>query len=579
MAIKFPDILVHNNIANPLMASTSSKGTAYPINNLEDTGSIDTNKRQEGHIVFVTGSQEFYGFAGTGSGEWDKPENWKKLSEWDGNLNSDASITGSFTVSGSDANVDFTNVTAVSASIFSGSFVGDGSGITGISSTPVTEFRVFVTGSGTNSINTVNGSNVSNDTFSNLLGGEFNRSTGDYSSVVGGQLNSASADFSIVGAGKNNSLARPAASSSILGGFNNSSSFTNTHILGSNITADKANYSYVNNISIEGIASGSTFSGSFVGDGSGLTSLSAEWNGSRNGDSSITGSLTVSGSTSIVDFTNVAAISGSNFSGSFEGDGSGLTGVAATSIAFSNITSIPTLVSSSNQFNSLTAPFTGSFTGSFSGSFNGTAAPAGTNTQIQFNNSGVLGASSLFTFTNSDTVTIGDISTSNTNGQIHLKENDNETTAILINGNSELKLYRTTEANALTHNGTTWKFDGSTASTTTTTGAVIVDGGVGIAGDLNVGGTITSTKVVSNIVSQSIALATGSNIFGDNTADNHEFTGSVSITGSLEASQGFMILTQVSESLNFSDDSAAATGGVPLGGLYRSGNFIAIRLS
>ena len=83
MAIKFPDLLVHNNTGNPLMASTSSKGTAYPINSLNDTGSIDTNKRQEGHIVFVTGSQEFYGFGGTGSGEWDKPENWKKISVQD----------------------------------------------------------------------------------------------------------------------------------------------------------------------------------------------------------------------------------------------------------------------------------------------------------------------------------------------------------------------------------------------------------------------------------------------------------------------------------------------------------------
>jgi multisubunit Na+/H+ antiporter MnhC subunit len=39
-----------------------------------------------------------------------------------------------------------------------------------------------------------------------------------------------------------------------------------------------------------------------------------------------------------------------------------------------------------------------------------------------------------------------------------------------------------------------------------------------------------------------------------------------------------VVLTQVSESLNFADDAAAALGGVPLGGLYRNGNFILIRL-
>jgi hypothetical protein len=30
--------------------------------------------------------------------------------------------------------------------------------------------------------------------------------------------------------------------------------------------------------------------------------------------------------------------------------------------------------------------------------------------------------------------------------------------------------------------------------------------------------------------------------------------------------------------LNFADDAAAAIGGVPLGGLYRNGNFIIIRI-
>ena len=42
---------------------------------------------------------------------------------------------------------------------------------------------------------------------------------------------------------------------------------------------------------------------------------------------------------------------------------------------------------------------------------------------------------------------------------------------------------------------------------------------------------------------------------------------------------GFVVLTQVSASLNFTDDTSAAAGGVPLGGLYRNGNFILIRIS
>ncbi len=42
---------------------------------------------------------------------------------------------------------------------------------------------------------------------------------------------------------------------------------------------------------------------------------------------------------------------------------------------------------------------------------------------------------------------------------------------------------------------------------------------------------------------------------------------------------GYVVLTQVSQSLNFVDDTAAAAGGVPLGGLYRNGNFISIRIA
>jgi len=56
-----------------------------------------------------------------------------------------------------------------------------------------------------------------------------------------------------------------------------------------------------------------------------------------------------------------------------------------------------------------------------------------------------------------------------------------------------------------------------------------------------------------------------------------EITGSLDVTGSL-ISRNTTILTQVSESLNFIDDAAAAAGGVPLGGLYRNGSFIQIRI-
>ena len=57
-------------------------------------------------------------------------------------------------------------------------------------------------------------------------------------------------------------------------------------------------------------------------------------------------------------------------------------------------------------------------------------------------------------------------------------------------------------------------------------------------------------------------------------------TGSLSMVGSeanFETLQ--VVLPQISQSGNFADDTAAALGGIVLGGLYRNGNLIAIRLS
>lgn len=42
--------------------------------------------------------------------------------------------------------------------------------------------------------------------------------------------------------------------------------------------------------------------------------------------------------------------------------------------------------------------------------------------------------------------------------------------------------------------------------------------------------------------------------------------------------QSTMVLASVSSSLNFANDTAAAAGGIPLGGLYRNGNVIQIRI-
>jgi len=82
------------------------------------------------------------------------------------------------------------------------------------------------------------------------------------------------------------------------------------------------------------------------------------------------------------------------------------------------------------------------------------------------------------------------------------------------------------------------------------------------------------TTFLTPLVAKSGSIITGSfNVSGSST-----FNGNQTISGSLLVSS-FTTLASVSSSLNFADDTAAAAGGVPLGGLYRNGNFVMIRLT
>ena len=83
----------------------------------------------------------------------------------------------------------------------------------------------------------------------------------------------------------------------------------------------------------------------------------------------------------------------------------------------------------------------------------------------------------------------------------------------------------------------------------------------------------------NNINNHTCSFIIGADI--TSTANCTTFVNNLNISGSIthgNAADGFIILTHVSESLNFADDTAAAAGGVPLGGLYRSGNVISIRI-
>jgi hypothetical protein len=87
------------------------------------------------------------------------------------------------------------------------------------------------------------------------------------------------------------------------------------------------------------------------------------------------------------------------------------------------------------------------------------------------------------------------------------------------------------------------------------------------------------TFKATDITADGTLIVKGSSTLGDNSADNTTISGSLLVSGSSHTIQnGYMILQQVSQSLNFVDDAAAEIGGVPLGGLYRNGNFIVIRI-
>ena len=115
-----------------------------------------------------------------------------------------------------------------------------------------------------------------------------------------------------------------------------------------------------------------------------------------------------------------------------------------------------------------------------------------------------------------------------------------------------------------------------------------------ITGSLVITDSITAQEFNNEFVSSSIIHQSGSTRFGDDSQDLHQFSGSVDVTGSLTTSgsftltntgatsmtvkDGHIILTEVLGA-TYANDTAAASGGIPVGGLYRNGNFVQIRLT
>ena len=110
---------------------------------------------------------------------------------------------------------------------------------------------------------------------------------------------------------------------------------------------------------------------------------------------------------------------------------------------------------------------------------------------------------------------------------------------------------------------------------------------ISISGSLNVTGSIIGTVTTSSfsLLAATATFANTASYYAETdpvfTAKSGSFatTGSNTFTTTQTITSSSIVLSQVSSSLNFVDDIAAANGGVPLGGLYRSGSFVLIRLS
>ena len=431
-------------------ASSTAESNKLYINNQASDTPLILGDFSTGQINFsggVTGSS----FTGSFSGDGSELTGLTVTQEWDGTRDGNAEITGSLVVSGSSVVVDFTNVETVSGSIFSGSFVGDGAGLTGITATSewdgtrdgnaeitgsfivsgsdptialkgvttvdenikIHNFTPTTIGIGANTFLTANALTVNNGIAIGVsaariatgcdivaIGNYSGECIGNRSTLVGsiaarnnnGCYNTALGYNTIggTGNGKYNTAIGALSQNQLTFGNHNTGvgyftlrgvrtggcntgvgalalyaldptdnqntaigAYAGYNVKGSGnvligrnsgpetFTTTINNKLYIHNaysdtpliygdfntrqLTIYNQVSASVFSGSFHGDGSNLTGL--EWDGTHNGNAEITGSFTVSGSATIVDFSNTLEISGSIFSGSFTGDGSGLTGI------------------------------------------------------------------------------------------------------------------------------------------------------------------------------------------------------------------------------------------------------------
>jgi hypothetical protein len=75
-----------------------------------------------------------------------------------------------------------------------------------------------------------------------------------------------------------------------------------------------------------------------------------------------------------------------------------------------------------------------------------------------------------------------------------------------------------------------------------TTGSNAFTGSQSVSGSLTLTGTITAQTLVVQTITSSVEYSSGSNVFGSNTGNTHQFTGSVLVSGSLNVNSGSLFV-------------------------------------
>ena len=457
----------------------------------------------------VTASQGFYG---DGSGL----TGITAVSEWDGSRDGDAEITGSLTVSGSTSVIDFTDTAAISGSIFSGSFVGDGSQLTGLIASAewdgTRDGDAEITGS-----LVVSGSNPTielqgDPTIDQNI--EISNRNQNSDLAIGYQAlpNSTSNSRHTIAIGCRAGFAQTAGTHNILIGERAGYTATNTSYsiaIGTDALLNSTGLDTGQpttlscNIAI-GYQAGKGITTGWANVAVGVNALRSSVAGNGNVAVGVGAGSNIAGSSNVVFGKDAGRVAGGNNVVVGHQAGFATTGNSNVLIGYQSALS-------------LTSGFNNVAIGVYSGRHASTISRC--NVYIGPNAGPSTGT------TQSNQLYIGSSA-----GETPLIRGDFFTGVVTIN--SCLKVAQAS-------------------------GSFIGDG----SGLTNVAGAGFPYEGAGEI--------TGSLIVSQSTETGTAFT----------IEKGHTILTQVSESLDFDDDTQAAAGGVPLGGLYRSGNLIAIRLT